>query len=54
VSSMRRRCQACINANGGHTRYWVCELTFDSTSLQGRVTKPSVQAYRFRDYPVNS
>ena len=21
VSSMRRRCQACINANGGHTRY---------------------------------
>ena len=51
---MRRRCQACINANDGHTRYWVCELTFDTTSLQGRVTKPSVQAYRFRDYPVNS
>ena len=48
------RCQACINANVGHTRYWVCELTFDTTSLQGRVTKPSVQAYRFRDYPVNS
>jgi hypothetical protein len=21
VRSMRRRCQACINANGGHTRY---------------------------------
>ena len=21
VASMRRRCQACINANGGHTRY---------------------------------
>ena len=21
VGSMRRRCQACINANGGHTRY---------------------------------
>ena len=21
VSSMRHRCQACINANGGHTRY---------------------------------
>ena len=37
-------------------RLWtvVCELTFDTTSLQGRVTKPSVQAYRFRDYPVNS
>ena len=51
---MRRRCQACINANDGHTRYWVCELTFDTTSLQGRVTKPSAQAYRFRDYPVNT
>jgi hypothetical protein len=23
VGSMRRRCQACINANGGHTRYWL-------------------------------
>ena len=54
ILRMRRRCQACINANDGHTRYWVCELTFDTTSLQGRVTKPSVQAYRFRDYPVNS
>jgi hypothetical protein len=21
VRSMRRHCQACINANGGHTRY---------------------------------
>jgi hypothetical protein len=21
VRAMRRRCQACINANGGHTRY---------------------------------
>jgi hypothetical protein len=21
IRSMRRRCQACINANGGHTRY---------------------------------
>ena len=24
VRSMRRRCQACINANGGHTCYWLC------------------------------
>jgi hypothetical protein len=24
VRSMRRRCKACINANGGHTRYWLC------------------------------
>ena len=22
ISSMRRRCQACVNAGGGHTRYW--------------------------------
>ena len=21
ISSMRRRCQACVNAGGGHTRY---------------------------------
>ena len=21
IGSMRRRCQACINVNGGHTRY---------------------------------
>jgi hypothetical protein len=24
VRSMRRRCQACVNANGGHTHYWLC------------------------------
>jgi len=24
IRTMRRRCQACINANGGHTRYWFC------------------------------
>ena len=24
VRSIHRRCQACINANGGHTRYWLC------------------------------
>jgi hypothetical protein len=24
VRSMRRRCHACINANGGHTHYWLC------------------------------
>jgi hypothetical protein len=24
IRSMRRRCQACINANGWHTRYWLC------------------------------
>ena len=26
VRSMRRRCQACVQANGGHTRYWVLWL----------------------------
>ena len=27
VRSMRRRCVACIDATGGHTRYWqICEV----------------------------
>ena len=29
VASMRRRCQECVNARGGHTHYWRCELLFD-------------------------
>ena len=29
VASMRRRCQECVNARGGHTHYWQCELLFD-------------------------
>ena len=28
VASMRRRCQECVNARGGHTHYWQCELLF--------------------------
>ena len=27
VSSMRRRCTAVVNADGGHTRYWASPLT---------------------------
>ena len=26
ILSMRRRCTACINARGGHTRYWLFDL----------------------------
>ena len=26
ITSMRRRCTACINAGGGHTRYWLLLL----------------------------
>ena len=29
VTPMRRRCQECVNARGGHTHYWQCELLFD-------------------------
>ena len=29
VASMTRRCQECVNARGGHTHYWLCELLFD-------------------------
>ena len=29
VASMRRRCQECVNARGGHTHYCQCELLFD-------------------------
>ena len=28
VGSMRRRLQACSDANGGHTQYWLCELFY--------------------------
>ena len=28
VCSVRRRCQACIDANGGDTKYLLCELLF--------------------------
>ena len=28
ISSMRRRCQSVINANGNHTRYWKDTLSF--------------------------
>lgn len=27
---MRRRCQACINAQGGHSRHWLCDLASES------------------------
>ena len=33
VASMRRRCQQCVNALGGHTHYWHCELLFDAHSV---------------------
>ena len=29
VASMRRQCQECVNARGGHTHYWQCDLLFD-------------------------
>ena len=30
VGSMRRRCNACITANGGHTRYWLCDMVLET------------------------
>ena len=26
IGSMRRWCQAVVNAQGGHTRYWICDF----------------------------
>ena len=33
VASMRRRCQECVNARGGHTHNWQCELLCDPHSV---------------------
>ena len=30
VGSMRRRCNACITANGGLTRYWLCDMVLET------------------------
>ena len=30
VGSMRQRCNACITANGGHTRYWLCDMVLET------------------------
>ena len=30
VGSMRRRSNACITANGGHTRYWLCDMVLET------------------------
>ena len=30
VGSMRRRCNACITANGGHTRYLLCDMVLET------------------------
>ena len=30
VGSMQRRCNACITANDGHTRYWLCDMVLET------------------------
>ena len=39
VASMRRCCQACIDSNGWHTRYWWGELCLENVSENRSLSK---------------
>ena len=39
VASVRRRCQACIDSNGGHTRYWWVKLCLEKVSENWSLSK---------------
>ena len=36
---MQRHCQACIDSNGGHTRYWWAELCLENVSENWSLSK---------------
>ena len=33
VGSMQRRCNTCITANGGYTRYWLCDMVLETVLI---------------------